>query len=498
MKGPGKREIQRKPTYQWHRPAIFPREKIRKRPRWQSNPGRDSLKYVVHTGRSRRSRADRKIVEAERCYTARQDQRDDRMIICGHMVGGTGDDRVFLNRIITGSETKCFLYDPQPKKQPLEIAIISHAVQSERALYCQWRNDVGTRIYSSVNFSLMANNNANFACPYSLSIVHVEFTPRGATVNKTWCVESNWLLLHDNAAEHSSVLVQEGLVKQQVTVLPHLSYANIPQQCIQQLHQRWQTCVVTWSVACGELLQGKLAFALCCTLDRETSELATAMWPSAFHRPPATHAGRIASLASDMSVARGSQSGASHTPSPNDGHWHVEGTSTTCLCVPAYSVLTPSWCARWSSGELGIGKFREFNDLQARLHSPVYTRASEVSSLAAAPKNGQCYSTPVRMALAACFLASLLVVQSRPDAEQDASRRPGDSSGTGVNRRAARVGVEDPALAGHSSWTLQVLEWTRGSTQQPRCSSADSRRSFPRLATLVISLRLTPQTCRNV
>jgi histone-lysine N-methyltransferase SETMAR len=96
----------------------------------------------------------------------------------------------------------------------------------------------------------------------------------------------NWLLLHDNAPAHRSVLVQEELAKQQVTILPHPPYsldltpcdffffpclkeklsghqfqsakeivtatreaiwdlpANIFQQCFQELYQCWQTCIV--------------------------------------------------------------------------------------------------------------------------------------------------------------------------------------------------------------------------------------------------------------
>ncbi|KAJ8895036.1 hypothetical protein PR048_000360 [Dryococelus australis] len=46
-----------------------------------------------------------------------------------------------------------------------------------------------------------------------------------------------------------------------------------------------------------------------------------------------------------------------------------------------------------------IGKFRVFIDLLARLHSPVYTRASDVCSLAAAPESSQCYYTLASMAL---------------------------------------------------------------------------------------------------
>jgi hypothetical protein len=65
-------------------------------------------------------------------------------------------------------------------------------------------------------------------------IVHMQFIPEGLTVNKPGykilcCPElwhrKNWLLLHGNAPTHRSVLVQEELAKQQVTVLPHPPYS---------------------------------------------------------------------------------------------------------------------------------------------------------------------------------------------------------------------------------------------------------------------------------
>jgi hypothetical protein len=46
-----------------------------------------------------------------------QDQRNDRMSICGDLIDGADKDGTFLNRIITGDETWCFLYDPQLKQQ---------------------------------------------------------------------------------------------------------------------------------------------------------------------------------------------------------------------------------------------------------------------------------------------------------------------------------------------------------------------------------------------
>ncbi|KAJ8898015.1 hypothetical protein PR048_003375 [Dryococelus australis] len=48
------------------------------------------------------------------------------------------------------------------------------------------------------------------------------------------------------------------------------------------------------------------------------------------------------------------------------------------------------------AAHVGIRKFHEFNDLLAILHSSVYTRASDVCSLAATPESSQCYFTPGR------------------------------------------------------------------------------------------------------
>jgi hypothetical protein len=138
----------------------------------------------------------------------------------------------------------------------------------------------------------------------SSGLVHMELIPEGVTVNEhhykdiLHCLHSsvcrkdpefwrkmNWLLLHDNAPAHCSVLVQEELPKQCFTVLPRPLYspdlapcdfscfprlkeklrghqfqsaeeivtatreaiqdipANIFQQCFQRPYQRWQTCI---------------------------------------------------------------------------------------------------------------------------------------------------------------------------------------------------------------------------------------------------------------
>ncbi|KAJ4450961.1 hypothetical protein ANN_02396 [Periplaneta americana] len=83
-----------------------------------------------------------------------------------------------------------------------------------------------------------------FKVSTSVIRLHPEFIPQGATVDKILYKEilgrlrnsisrkrpelwhrKNWLLLHDNAPAHRSILVQEELPRQQVAVLPHPPYS---------------------------------------------------------------------------------------------------------------------------------------------------------------------------------------------------------------------------------------------------------------------------------
>jgi DUF1009 family protein len=120
--------------------------------------GRDSLEDDDHTGRPRTDRTQLKIQEVATLVRANhsqtvdeiaaagishgtshkilsddldmspvtqlsvpriltQDQRDDRMSICGDLIGSVDKDGALLKRIITGDETWCFLYDPKLKRQ---------------------------------------------------------------------------------------------------------------------------------------------------------------------------------------------------------------------------------------------------------------------------------------------------------------------------------------------------------------------------------------------
>ena len=77
---------------------------------------------------------------------------------------------------------------------------------------------------------------------YSKGVVHKEFVPPGQTVNTAFYVEvlkwlkkrvacvrpeitNTWVLHHDNAPSHASLLVREFLAKQTVAMLPQPPYS---------------------------------------------------------------------------------------------------------------------------------------------------------------------------------------------------------------------------------------------------------------------------------
>lgn len=302
--------------------------------------GRDSLDDDAHTGRPRTARTEGKILEVQRvvrdnrsqsiddiaaatgishgsCHAIltedlnmsrvsqhivprflTEEQRQDRVTICGDLIDSADKDTTFLQRIITGDETWCFLYDPQLKRQ----SATWKSPSSPRRKKCRQDKTKG-KVMLEVFFDCSG-------------IVHMEFIPDGVTVNKEKYVHilrrlrqsirrkrpdfwqnKNWLLLHDNAPAHRSVLVQSELAKQSITVLPHPPYSpdlapcdffifsrmknqlrgrrfcsaeevktaatqalrSIPenafQDCFQQLYRRWQKCIV----AGGDYFEGGCA-----------------------------------------------------------------------------------------------------------------------------------------------------------------------------------------------------------------------------------------------
>ncbi|UYV65404.1 hypothetical protein LAZ67_3004252 [Cordylochernes scorpioides] len=125
------------------------------------------------------------------------DQKQHRMNIANEMLDSVRDDPNFLQRVITGDEAWVYGYDVETK---------AHS--------SQW------------------------------GVVHHEFLPQGRTVNKEYYLQvirnlreairqkrpdlwknKNWLLHHDNAPAHTSLLVRDFLAKNNTLIMPQPPYS---------------------------------------------------------------------------------------------------------------------------------------------------------------------------------------------------------------------------------------------------------------------------------
>ncbi|UYV68416.1 hypothetical protein LAZ67_5004271 [Cordylochernes scorpioides] len=133
------------------------------------------------------------------------DQKQHRMNIANEMLDSVRDDPNLLQRVITGDEAWVYGYDVEPK--------LNHLKGS-----CRTNQDRKKR---------------------TKGVVHHVFLPQGITINKEYYLHvmrnlreailqkrqdlwknKNWLLHHDNAPDHTSLLVRDLLAKTNTLMMP--------------------------------------------------------------------------------------------------------------------------------------------------------------------------------------------------------------------------------------------------------------------------------------
>ena len=154
------------------------------------------------------------------------DQRDHRVQVCTELQEAVRHDPNFLSRVITGDESWVYDYDPETKQQSTQWKTPSSP-----------RPKKARQVRSNIKSMLIIFLDIR-------GIVHKEFVPPGQTVNgKFYCEvlrrlrenvrrkrpemwkNGNWLLHHDNAPAHTSLVVREFLTKNNVTTVPHPAYS---------------------------------------------------------------------------------------------------------------------------------------------------------------------------------------------------------------------------------------------------------------------------------
>ncbi|UYV62855.1 hypothetical protein LAZ67_2002161 [Cordylochernes scorpioides] len=149
------------------------------------------------------------------------DQKQHRMNIANEMLDSVRDDPNLLQRVITGGEAWVYGYDVETK-----------AHSSQWKLPHEPRPKKARQVRSNVKVLLTVF----FDCR---GVVHHEFLPQGRTVNKEYYLQvmrnlreairqkrpdlwknKNWLLHHDNAPAHTSLLVRDFLAKNNTLMMP--------------------------------------------------------------------------------------------------------------------------------------------------------------------------------------------------------------------------------------------------------------------------------------
>ncbi|UYV60447.1 hypothetical protein LAZ67_1001174 [Cordylochernes scorpioides] len=154
------------------------------------------------------------------------DQKQHRMNIANEMLDSVRDDPNLLQRVITGDEAWVYGYDVKTKAQSSQWKL-PHEPRPKKAR--QVRSNV--KVLLTVFFDCRG-------------MVHHEFLPQGRTINKEYYLQvmrnlreairqkrpdlwknKNWLLQHDNAPAHTSLLVRDFLAKNNTLMMLQPPYS---------------------------------------------------------------------------------------------------------------------------------------------------------------------------------------------------------------------------------------------------------------------------------
>jgi len=146
--------------------------------------------------------------------------------VCTKLQEAVRHDPNFRSRVITDDESWVYDYDPETKQQSTQWKTPSSPRPKKAG---QVRSNIKSMLIIFLDIQ---------------GIVHKKFVPPGQTLNgKFYCEvlrqlrenvrrkrsemwkNGNWLLHHNNAPAHTSLIVREFLIKNNITTVPHPAYS---------------------------------------------------------------------------------------------------------------------------------------------------------------------------------------------------------------------------------------------------------------------------------
>lgn len=153
-------------------------------------------------------------------------QKEHRKVIAEDMISQASNDSTFMKCIITGDETWVYEYNMQTSQQSSEYRFKNEPKPKKPR---QSRSKI--KVMLTVFFTYRG-------------VVHSEFLPDGQRVNKEYYLSvmkrlrenirrkrpdmwknNSWILHHDNAPPHTSILVREFLAKNSTNVIDQTPYS---------------------------------------------------------------------------------------------------------------------------------------------------------------------------------------------------------------------------------------------------------------------------------
>ncbi|UYV80237.1 hypothetical protein LAZ67_18002121 [Cordylochernes scorpioides] len=148
------------------------------------------------------------------------DQKQHRMNIANEMLDSVRDDPNLLQRVITGDEAWVYGYDVETKAQSSQWNL-PHEPRPKKAR--QVRSNV--KVLLTVFFDCRGVVHHEFLPQGILPASYAHFARSNPPETPGFVEEQNWLLHHDNAPAHTSLLVRDFLAKINTLMIPQLPYS---------------------------------------------------------------------------------------------------------------------------------------------------------------------------------------------------------------------------------------------------------------------------------